>query len=196
MVLLSTLLEIGPYHLPTLEVVLASPIVTTFSSCLPSGENDGCLWTTLITINNSPDDWKKESPEIAQSGKRIIQALFLEGFESFIEQMEQLAKDGYYDPSMICLRCARTFLILFLFSHRQFLLTFFILLTLPLIFYPFAPIFSRSPTPANKKDFGSHRLDRFTMTTNSRSSLSAKHRRGCPSKPSLFDFQPDCDGKR
>ncbi|KAK2946740.1 hypothetical protein BLNAU_18336 [Blattamonas nauphoetae] len=92
MYLLSTLLRIGPYHRLTLEFVLASPIVMALPYCLSFNENDGHLWMTLLSIY-SPDDWKKKSREVVQSNKRMIQALFSEGFESFIEQTLMRNKD-------------------------------------------------------------------------------------------------------
>ncbi|KAK2960020.1 hypothetical protein BLNAU_4903 [Blattamonas nauphoetae] len=44
MYLLSILLEVGPYHRPTLDFVLASPIAMTFSSFFSLVERDVCHW--------------------------------------------------------------------------------------------------------------------------------------------------------
>ncbi|KAK2949714.1 hypothetical protein BLNAU_15385 [Blattamonas nauphoetae] len=99
--LLNTLLQISPFHLPTLEFVLASPIVMTLSSCLPSVENDECLWRTLLNIINSQFQWKNEGREVVQSGKRMIQALISEGFESFIEQTLMRKRDNYLRSNVV-----------------------------------------------------------------------------------------------
>ncbi|KAK2960089.1 hypothetical protein BLNAU_4972 [Blattamonas nauphoetae] len=95
--LLSTHLEICPYHRPTLEYVFASPISMTFSNCLSFFEDDGDLWNTLNNTNRSLQYWKEEDPEVVLSGKRIVQALFSEGFEDTLEQMMMYDKNGDYD---------------------------------------------------------------------------------------------------
>ncbi|KAK2957857.1 hypothetical protein BLNAU_7291 [Blattamonas nauphoetae] len=85
--LLCQLLLIGPFHRPTLEFVLASPIVMAITSCLSFIENHHHLETSLLSIKQSLREWKTEGPEVAQSGKRMMQALFSEGFEHTLEQM-------------------------------------------------------------------------------------------------------------
>ncbi|KAK2958475.1 hypothetical protein BLNAU_6509 [Blattamonas nauphoetae] len=87
MLLLCLLLLIGPYHRPTLEFVLASPVVMAFSSCLSFDESDSDIWNTLRSINEWLEEWKEEGAEVFQSGKQVIQALFSEDFESTLEQM-------------------------------------------------------------------------------------------------------------
>ncbi|KAK2957759.1 hypothetical protein BLNAU_7193 [Blattamonas nauphoetae] len=94
--LLTTLLEIGPFHRPTLEYVLGSPIAMAFSSCLSIVEDNGCLWTTLSFIHSSLREWTEEGPEVVQSGKRTMQALFSEGFEDTLEQKMKHNKGGNY----------------------------------------------------------------------------------------------------
>ncbi|KAK2942484.1 hypothetical protein BLNAU_22595 [Blattamonas nauphoetae] len=92
--LLTTLLEIGPFHRPTLDFVLTSPIVMVFSSNLSFVEDEKLLWITLNVINTSSAEWTKEGPEVAQSGKRMMQALFSEGFEDTLEQILKHKTDG------------------------------------------------------------------------------------------------------
>ncbi|KAK2963082.1 hypothetical protein BLNAU_2105 [Blattamonas nauphoetae] len=96
MSLLRKLPEIGPFHRPTLEFVLASPIVMALSSCLSFIDNDDDLWTTLIYINLSLEEWNEEDPEVVKSGKQIIQTLFSEGFEDTLEQKLLNDKNGLY----------------------------------------------------------------------------------------------------
>ncbi|KAK2959826.1 hypothetical protein BLNAU_5315 [Blattamonas nauphoetae] len=60
MSLLSILIRICPYHHPTLEFVLASPIVMAFSRCLSFIEDDHRLWVFLGDLNFSLNDLKKQ----------------------------------------------------------------------------------------------------------------------------------------
>ncbi|KAK2950177.1 hypothetical protein BLNAU_14863 [Blattamonas nauphoetae] len=101
MSLLLNHIQICPFHRPTLEFVLASPIAMAFSSCLSFIENDGDLWTTLLNINSSLREWKRKSAEVAQSAKRMIQALFSEGFEDTLEQSMKRDKNGYYGGHVV-----------------------------------------------------------------------------------------------
>ncbi|KAK2960095.1 hypothetical protein BLNAU_4978 [Blattamonas nauphoetae] len=96
MSLLASLLRLGPFHRPTLEFVLASPIAMTFSNCLSFFEDSHRVWVTLLTINYALQEWKREGPEVVRSGKRMMQALFSEGFEDTLEQMLMNDKNGYY----------------------------------------------------------------------------------------------------
>ncbi|KAK2960032.1 hypothetical protein BLNAU_4915 [Blattamonas nauphoetae] len=86
MYLLETLLRISPFHRQTLEFVIASPIVMAFSTRLSSIRDDWCLRNILVNINESLEIWTTESPEVSQSGQRMRQALFSEGFEDTLEQ--------------------------------------------------------------------------------------------------------------
>ncbi|KAK2957764.1 hypothetical protein BLNAU_7198 [Blattamonas nauphoetae] len=88
-------LSISPFHRRTLEYVLASPIVMAFSSCLSFFEDDQALHLTLSNINQSSlYEWKKHGPEVVQSGKRMMQALFSESFEDTLEPMMMNDKSG------------------------------------------------------------------------------------------------------
>ncbi|KAK2960008.1 hypothetical protein BLNAU_4891 [Blattamonas nauphoetae] len=95
MTLLAILIDMSPFHRPTLEFVLASPIAMAFTSCLLLFEDEHRFWVTLLNIPLSLRDWKKQSREVAQSGKRMIQALFSEGFEDALEQKMMYDKNGY-----------------------------------------------------------------------------------------------------
>ncbi|KAK2941923.1 hypothetical protein BLNAU_23159 [Blattamonas nauphoetae] len=97
MSLLVTHIRICPYHRPTLDYVLASPIVMAFSSCLSFVEDDGYLWVTLVDLVESLIEWEEDGPEVAQSGKRMMEALFSEGFEHTLEQRVKHDKDAIHD---------------------------------------------------------------------------------------------------
>ncbi|KAK2943439.1 hypothetical protein BLNAU_21622 [Blattamonas nauphoetae] len=99
--LLSILLRIGPFHRPTLEFVLASPIAMAFSSSLSFVENSLCLVSALKFIDNSLKLWKAEGPEVAQSGKRMMQALISEGFEDTIKQMIKQNTIGVFNCRLV-----------------------------------------------------------------------------------------------
>ncbi|KAK2960151.1 hypothetical protein BLNAU_5034 [Blattamonas nauphoetae] len=101
MELLRTLIQIGTYHDPTLEFVLASPIAMAFSSCVSIVEGDYDLWMTLININGSLAIWKNEGSEVAQFGQRMMEALFSEGFEDTLEQMMKYDKSGDYGIRLV-----------------------------------------------------------------------------------------------
>ncbi|KAK2942173.1 hypothetical protein BLNAU_22900 [Blattamonas nauphoetae] len=87
MFLLAKFIKIGPFHRTTLEFILASPIVMAFSNCLSFVEDESYLWSILMDINRSLYEWKREGPEVSQSGKLMLQALFSEGFADTLEQM-------------------------------------------------------------------------------------------------------------
>ncbi|KAK2950193.1 hypothetical protein BLNAU_14879 [Blattamonas nauphoetae] len=99
MELLCKLPEIGPYYRPTLEFVLASPTVMALSSCLLVIEDKDHLWYSLYYIHSWLEEWPKEGRKVVKSGKRMIQALFSEGFEDTLEQMIR-TKDGNYGRSV------------------------------------------------------------------------------------------------
>ncbi|KAK2960134.1 hypothetical protein BLNAU_5017 [Blattamonas nauphoetae] len=100
MSLLTTHLRIGPFHRPTLDFVLASPIAMAFSSCLSFGNGGYDIWIPLMEIDRSLSELKREGSEVALSGKRMMQALFSEGFEDIIEQMSMLSEDGSVSESL------------------------------------------------------------------------------------------------
>ncbi|KAK2946080.1 hypothetical protein BLNAU_18988 [Blattamonas nauphoetae] len=100
MALLGTLIEISPFHRPTLEFVVTSPIAFAFSSCL-STEFTPVLKNSLFCIYRSLGDWKNKGPEVVQSGKRMMRALLSEGFEDTLEQMPMSEKIGTFKSSVV-----------------------------------------------------------------------------------------------
>ncbi|KAK2963088.1 hypothetical protein BLNAU_2111 [Blattamonas nauphoetae] len=48
--------------------------------------HNGPMPSILIKITLSLKEWRKQGQEVVQSGKQILQALFLEGFEVTLEQ--------------------------------------------------------------------------------------------------------------
>ncbi|KAK2942814.1 hypothetical protein BLNAU_22262 [Blattamonas nauphoetae] len=88
-IMLGTILRIGPFHLPTLEFILASPIVRVLISSLHRQEE----WNALTSIESSLKGWKAQDSEVLKSGKRIVQAMFLEGLEDTLEQTRMYGED-------------------------------------------------------------------------------------------------------
>ncbi|KAK2960051.1 hypothetical protein BLNAU_4934 [Blattamonas nauphoetae] len=99
--LLNTFLRICPFHRPTLEFVLTSPIAMAYSSCISFFENEIRLWITLQHINQSLSEWKSYETEAAQSGQRILQALLSESFEDTLEQMSMRDKGGQFSDKTV-----------------------------------------------------------------------------------------------
>ncbi|KAK2961644.1 hypothetical protein BLNAU_3442 [Blattamonas nauphoetae] len=85
MFLLVRFIDISPFHRPTLEFVLASPIVMAFSRCLSFVEDDFIKGRVLTKINYMLREWKTDGPKVVQSGKRMIRTLISEGFEDTLD---------------------------------------------------------------------------------------------------------------
>ncbi|KAK2941922.1 hypothetical protein BLNAU_23158 [Blattamonas nauphoetae] len=92
--LLSILFQMGPFHRPTLKFVLSSPIVMGLTSCLSLANRDFDVWSILAHIAQPLSFWTRGSAEVTQSGKRMMQELFSEGFEDTLEQMLRNNMDG------------------------------------------------------------------------------------------------------
>ncbi|KAK2941075.1 hypothetical protein BLNAU_24022 [Blattamonas nauphoetae] len=99
--LLGTFIRIGPFHRPTLEFVLASPIAMAFSGCLSFFEDDHAPLMILTNIHQSRQECEVECPEVAQSGKRIMQALISEGIEDKLEQMLKHDKNKHVSNCLV-----------------------------------------------------------------------------------------------
>ncbi|KAK2957752.1 hypothetical protein BLNAU_7186 [Blattamonas nauphoetae] len=99
--LLAVFIQICPFHRPTLEFVLASPIPMALSSRFSFVEGAMYLWGILMVINYSLKEWKKHRHEVAQSAKRMIQALISEDFEDTLEQMLMNDKDGNFGRNLV-----------------------------------------------------------------------------------------------
>ncbi|KAK2945467.1 putative serine/threonine protein kinase [Blattamonas nauphoetae] len=93
---LFTLFRIGPFHAPTSEYILASPIMMTLSNCLMFAELSPSFLYALSQMKYFLEKWKEEGPEVTKTVKRMMEALFSEGFEDTLEQMKRNNKDGQY----------------------------------------------------------------------------------------------------
>ncbi|KAK2950194.1 hypothetical protein BLNAU_14880 [Blattamonas nauphoetae] len=101
MLLLVRFIKIGPFHRRTLEFVVASPIAMAITSCLSFIDYNRHLWLTFQHIDQSLDDWKCYGPEVVESAKRMMKALFSEDFEDTLEQMLMRNKGENYGSELI-----------------------------------------------------------------------------------------------
>ncbi|KAK2953284.1 hypothetical protein BLNAU_11747 [Blattamonas nauphoetae] len=101
MELLCTLVDISPYHRPTLEFVLASPIVMAIPSRLSFYEDTRPVYDTLPLINNSFRLWGRREAEAVPSSKRMIQALVSEGFEDMLDQVMMFNESASFGDDII-----------------------------------------------------------------------------------------------
>ncbi|KAK2954909.1 hypothetical protein BLNAU_10048 [Blattamonas nauphoetae] len=98
---LGTLLLASPFHRPTLDFVLASPILIAFSSSLSFLNDTLALSNSLFHMIDWMREWKEEGPEVVRSGKQIFQTLFSEGFEDTLNQM-LVNQDRYIGTLVKC----------------------------------------------------------------------------------------------
>ncbi|KAK2962894.1 hypothetical protein BLNAU_1917 [Blattamonas nauphoetae] len=99
--LFSRLLQISPYHRPTLEFVLSSPVVTTVLSFLSFVDESHSSWLLLIICAPSLREWQKHGAEVVQCGKRMINALIREGMADTLEQMMRNDMRGNFGASVV-----------------------------------------------------------------------------------------------
>ncbi|KAK2962920.1 hypothetical protein BLNAU_1943 [Blattamonas nauphoetae] len=99
--LFSRLLQISPYHRPTLEFVLSSPVVTTVLSFLSFVDESHSSWLLLIICAPSLREWQKDGAEVVQCGKRMINALIREGMADTLEQMMRNDMHGNFGASVV-----------------------------------------------------------------------------------------------
>ncbi|KAK2952601.1 hypothetical protein BLNAU_12429 [Blattamonas nauphoetae] len=94
LILLARLLEISPYHQPTMEIVLHMPVVLTVSSYLTFFKNERSIWLFLYHMINSQRDWNKKGGETRQMGEIVDRMLRMEGIEDVIEPKLQNDKNS------------------------------------------------------------------------------------------------------
>ncbi|KAK2952983.1 hypothetical protein BLNAU_11972 [Blattamonas nauphoetae] len=89
MILLTRLLEISPYHQPTMEIVLHMPVILTIPSCLTFFDFDEAIYWFLREMNTFQGRWKEEGRKVREMGQRVTRMLRMEGFEDVIEEKLQ-----------------------------------------------------------------------------------------------------------
>ncbi|KAK2943265.1 hypothetical protein BLNAU_21837 [Blattamonas nauphoetae] len=92
--LLSHLLEISPYHQPTIDFVLPMPVVLSSASCLTFFEHDASIWTFLYLLNKSQREWNAKREAVQQMGRTVHRMLRMEGIDDVIEEKLRNDRNG------------------------------------------------------------------------------------------------------
>ncbi|KAK2945916.1 hypothetical protein BLNAU_19132 [Blattamonas nauphoetae] len=83
--------------------LLSSPHSTLVGAalfCLSSIEDFSTLNTTLCNISYSHNEWKRQSSEVAQSGKQLFNALKSESYEDTLERMLMYGMNQHVPPQL------------------------------------------------------------------------------------------------
>ncbi|KAK2957002.1 hypothetical protein BLNAU_8077 [Blattamonas nauphoetae] len=89
MFLLALILQICPYHQPTMAVILHMPVFPTIPSCLTFFENDASIYYYLFEMIISQRKWNKKRGSVRLLGKKVIRMLKMESFEDVMEEKLQ-----------------------------------------------------------------------------------------------------------
>ncbi|KAK2957005.1 hypothetical protein BLNAU_8080 [Blattamonas nauphoetae] len=101
MVLLARLLQICPYHQPTMAVVLHMPVFLTIPSCLTFFEDRDSICNFLRYMIYLQREWNKQKGEVRQKGKNVHRLLRMEGFEDAIEEKLLNHKKGSFGDLIV-----------------------------------------------------------------------------------------------
>ncbi|KAK2953051.1 hypothetical protein BLNAU_12040 [Blattamonas nauphoetae] len=91
---LARLLEVCPYHQPTMEFVLHMPVILTIPSCLTFFEIDNSIWYFLDNMNHTQQKWNKTRGAVRHMWKTVHRRLRMEGIEDVIEVKLQNDRNG------------------------------------------------------------------------------------------------------
>ncbi|KAK2948731.1 hypothetical protein BLNAU_16369 [Blattamonas nauphoetae] len=83
---LARLLEVCPYHQPTMEFVLHMPVILTLTSCLTFFEDDESIWSFLSYMASTQRELNVKGGEVREMGKTMHRMLRMEGIEDAIEE--------------------------------------------------------------------------------------------------------------
>ncbi|KAK2950938.1 hypothetical protein BLNAU_14128 [Blattamonas nauphoetae] len=101
LILLGDLHQICPFHRPTLDLLIAQSIDLASISCLACVEMDDSLTVFLHSVQYGIKQWSKEGPYVKQNGRRLIQALTLEGYADIIEERVLNCASGHYGVMVV-----------------------------------------------------------------------------------------------
>ncbi|KAK2957930.1 hypothetical protein BLNAU_7106 [Blattamonas nauphoetae] len=85
LVLLTQLLDVSPYHQPTMELVLDLPVLLTIPSCLTFFESDHSIGSFLTFMVKTLQEWNETSGTQRQMWMKVYRMLRKEGIEDVIE---------------------------------------------------------------------------------------------------------------
>ncbi|KAK2952981.1 hypothetical protein BLNAU_11970 [Blattamonas nauphoetae] len=83
--LLTQLLEISPYHQPTMDFVVHMPVILTIPSSLTFFEMEETIFCFLLNMNLIQREWNTQSGEVQQMWKTVHRTLRMEGIEEMME---------------------------------------------------------------------------------------------------------------
>ncbi|KAK2947879.1 hypothetical protein BLNAU_17204 [Blattamonas nauphoetae] len=86
LMLLTVLLQICPYHQPTMDIVLNMPVFLTIPSCLTFFENDLSIWRFVSSMFYAQRELNKTRGEVQQMWKTVHRMLRMEGSEDVMEE--------------------------------------------------------------------------------------------------------------
>ncbi|KAK2947732.1 hypothetical protein BLNAU_17332 [Blattamonas nauphoetae] len=101
LVLIARLLQICPYHQPTMDFVLHMPVVLTITSYLTIVGNEDTKWLFLIDMNNAQLEWNGQGREVREMEKTVHRMLRMEGIEDVIEEKLQSDQESFYGEELV-----------------------------------------------------------------------------------------------
>ncbi|KAK2953275.1 hypothetical protein BLNAU_11738 [Blattamonas nauphoetae] len=92
--LLVRLIQICPYHQPTMEFVLHMPIVLTIPNCFAFFEDNKTIWCFLFHMIDAQRECNETRGELHQMWKTVHRMLRMEGIEDAMEEKLRNDKNG------------------------------------------------------------------------------------------------------
>ncbi|KAK2958850.1 hypothetical protein BLNAU_6099 [Blattamonas nauphoetae] len=89
MILLARLLEISPYHQPTMDFIVNMSVYITITSCLTFFEADESIWDYLSHMVDIQREWSNTRGTQRQMWKKVLRITKMEGIEDVIEERLQ-----------------------------------------------------------------------------------------------------------
>ncbi|KAK2960866.1 hypothetical protein BLNAU_4263 [Blattamonas nauphoetae] len=99
--LLTHLLQISPYHQPTMDIIHHMPVILTISSCLTFFDKDFTIWTFLYRMNSAQREWNDKRGEVRQMGMKVHRMLRMEGIEDVMEERLRNDQDEEGDSIVV-----------------------------------------------------------------------------------------------
>ncbi|KAK2955291.1 hypothetical protein BLNAU_9682 [Blattamonas nauphoetae] len=83
--LLAHLIELSPFHQPTMDFVLHMPVMLTIPNCLTFFEYDRSIWYFVVLMINYQREWNDTRGDEQQMWQTVYRMLRMEGIEDVIE---------------------------------------------------------------------------------------------------------------
>ncbi|KAK2954265.1 hypothetical protein BLNAU_10764 [Blattamonas nauphoetae] len=95
LILLARIIELCPYHQPTMDFVLHMPVFLTNPSYLTFFENDEAIYYCQALMIDKLQDWNIYGDQVQQIWNTVDQMLRMEGIEDVIDQKLGIAENEY-----------------------------------------------------------------------------------------------------